>query len=105
MTAGEIEKTLLNFADVAIRDHWPEENSRAFLLGENLFAIIHQNSAPLKIDLKIDANLAKLLREKYESIARAPHLDGRFWVEILATGQLGESDVRDLIRHSYEFAK
>ena len=128
MNYQEIEKILLNFANVTVRANWPAENSRAFFRevfgddfrenvdenpeqaarpndGENLFAIIHEKSNPLKIDLKIDKNLAKLLREKYESVANAPRLDAKNWVEILATGQLADDEIRDLLRHSYEFAK
>jgi len=105
MIDKETEKILLNFANVTTRESWPTEDSRAFYMGENLFAIIHEKSSPLKIDLKIDANLAKLLREKYESVAFATRLDKRFWVEILATGQLSDDDIRDLLRHAYEFAK
>jgi len=105
LTGREVEEILRGFANVSTRENWPTEDSRAFYMGENLFAIIHETSDPLKIDLKIDANLAKLLRGKYESVAFVTHLDKRFWVEILATGQLSDDEIRDLLRHAYEFAK
>jgi len=95
----------VNSANSADSASLVNSTSSANSAGENLFAIIHENSTPLRIDLKVDANLAKLLKQKYESVANAPQLNPRNWVEILLTGQLADDEVRDLLRHSYEIAK
>ena len=67
-----------------------------------LFAIIADGSDPLRISLKCDPILAKMLRERYESVLPGYHLNKKHWNTILCTGQLSEDEIKDLARHSYE---
>lgn len=66
-----------------------------------MFAIITENSAPLRISLKCDPQLAELLREKYETVLPGYHLSKKHWNTILLTGQLPWDEVQGLIVHSY----
>jgi predicted DNA-binding protein (MmcQ/YjbR family) len=68
---------------------------------EKMFALIAEKSHPLRLSLKCDPTLAKLLREKYESIMEGYHLNKRHWNTLLLTGQLSDQEVKDLIVHSY----
>ena len=66
-----------------------------------LFAIIADDSKPLRISLKCDPLLATNLREKYESVLPGYHLNKKHWNTILCTGQLSQDEIYDLIRLSY----
>ena len=66
-----------------------------------IFAIIHDNSEPIRIETKCDRKLAKLLREKYETVLPSKTMESATWNEIICTGQLEEGELNDLIRLSY----
>ena len=67
-----------------------------------MFALIPEGKNPLQISLKCDPQLAKVLREKYESVMEGYHLNKKHWNTMLLTGQLELEDVKALIRHSYQ---
>jgi predicted DNA-binding protein (MmcQ/YjbR family) len=66
-----------------------------------MFALVAEGSEPVRISLKCDPQLAKLLREKYETVMEGYHLNKKHWNTILLTGQLPWDDVQGLIRLSY----
>jgi predicted DNA-binding protein (MmcQ/YjbR family) len=66
-----------------------------------MFALVAEESEPVRISLKCDPQLAKLLREKYETVMEGYHLNKKHWNTILLTGQLPWEDVQGLIRLSY----
>ena len=72
---------------------------------DKMFALIQEGSDPLQLSLKCDPQLAELLREKYETVLPGYHLNKKHWNTILLTGQLGDDEIRDLIRHSFELVK
>ncbi len=65
------------------------------------FALIKNDSYPVILELKTDPKLAKLLAEKYESIAPAKNIDPQNWVQIICTDQLSNQELFDLIRLAY----
>lgn len=67
-----------------------------------MFALIAEGTQPLRLSLKCDPLLAKVLREKYETVLEGYHLNKKHWNTVLLTGQLTWEEVQDLIRHSYE---
>ena len=67
-----------------------------------MFALIAEDSSPVRISLKCDPQLAELLREKYESVLPGYHLNKRHWNTVICSGQLGDDELQDLVRHSYE---
>ena len=67
-----------------------------------MFALISETSTPVRLSLKCDPQLAELLREKYESVLPGYHLNKKHWNTIICSGQVGDDELRDLIRHSYE---
>lgn len=68
---------------------------------EKMFALIPEDKTPIQISLKCDPQLAKLLREKYETVLEGYHLNKKHWNTILLTGQLNNDEVTGLILHSY----
>lgn len=67
-----------------------------------MFALIQEESDPVRLSLKCDPTLAELLREKYETVLAGYHLNKKHWNTIICSGQVPDDELRDLIRHSYE---
>ena len=65
-----------------------------------IFAIIHDGSKPLKVEIKTGAQLARILREK-ESVVPSKLMSEREWNLIIGQGQVSAEELRDLFRLSY----
>lgn len=76
-----------------------------YKIGDKMFALIEEQSSPLRVSLKCDPLLATTLRERYESVMSGYHLNKKHWNTLVLTGQLTWEEVQDLIRHSYELVK
>lgn len=66
-----------------------------------MFALIAELKTPLRISLKCEPELARHLREKYESVMPGYHLNKKHWITVIASGQLSQQEIFDLIDHSY----
>ena len=74
-----------------------EDESRTFYSkGEKVFLVQNSNT----IEVRSDAKLGALLREKYESVMESRYF-GRGGIEIVLAGQLDDDELADLIRLSY----
>ena len=106
MTHKEIEAYILSFPNTWL-DYPFGEGTSVYKVGHKeagegkLFAIIADESDPLRVSLKCDPLLAISLREKYESVQPGYHLNKKHWNTILCTGQLSQDEVHDLVRLSY----
>lgn len=106
MTHKDFDEYLLSFDNTWL-DFPFGEGTSVYKVGDKeagdgkLFAIIADGSKPLRISLKCDPQLAKVLREKYESVLPGHHLNKNHWNTIICSGQLGDDEVKDLIRLSY----
>ena len=76
---------------------------RIFRRGEKIFLIIEAATSPLRIEIRCDRRLSKLLQSRYESVMNGRAL-GRNGTEIICSGQLTDDEVIDLVRHSYEIS-
>lgn len=101
MTHQEVEKYVLSMPD-ALLDYPFGEKVAVYKVHDKMFALIHEGTQPLSLSLKCDPQLAKLLRERYESVLPGYHLNKRHWNTVLVTGQLPWEEIQGLIRHSYE---
>ncbi|MBX6334571.1 MmcQ/YjbR family DNA-binding protein [Candidatus Saccharibacteria bacterium] len=101
MTHKEVEEYLLSMPNAWL-DYPFGEKVAVYKVGDKMFALVVENSDPVQISLKCDPELAKVLRERYESVMPGYHLNKKHWNTILLTGQLSWEEVKDLIRHSYE---
>lgn len=110
MDQKELEQHLLSFPDTWL-DFPFGEGVSVYKVGDKqagegkLFAIIADGTNPLRVSLKCDPQLAEVLREKYESVVPGYHLNKKHWNTIICTGQLGDDELKDLIRHSYELVR
>ena len=68
---------------------------------EKMFAIIAEDSHPLRVSLKCDPQLAVHLREKYEEVQPGYHLNKKHWNTIVCSGQLTDDEIKDLARLSH----
>lgn len=69
---------------------------------DKMFALIAENSDPLKISLKCDPQLAVILRDKYETVMAGYHLNKKHWNTIVLTGQIPWDEIQGFILHSYQ---
>jgi predicted DNA-binding protein (MmcQ/YjbR family) len=69
--------------------------------GGKMFAIIADNSKPLRLSLKCDPLLAEKLRDTYETVLPGWHLNKKHWNTIICTGQIPDDELKGLITLSY----
>lgn len=99
-THKQVEVYLLSFPGARL-DYPFGEDVAVYKVHGKMFALVPEGKQPVNISLKCDPQLAKLLREKYETVMEGYHLNKKHWNTVLLTGQLDDDEVKDLIRHSY----
>ena len=67
-----------------------------------MFALIAEGKDPVRISLKCDPLLSKVLRANYEEVMEGYHLNKKHWNTIVLSGQLTWDEIQALIRHSYD---
>lgn len=67
-----------------------------------MFALISEGKNPVRLSLKCDPELSKLLRDKYEEVMPGYHLNKKHWNTLVLSGQLTWGEVQGLVRHSYQ---
>ena len=85
---------------VVERDGQRERRLRVFRREGKIFLVILKGSDPLRIEVRCDGKLGKLLRGQYESVMLSRSLGGN-GVEVICSGQLARDEIFDLVRHSY----
>ena len=107
MTHKELETPLLAYPNTWL-DFPFGEGTSVYKVGDKdsstgkMFAIIADDSKPLRVSLKCDPQLAETLRETYESVQPGYHLNKKHWNTILCSGQLEDDQIKDLARLSYD---
>jgi predicted DNA-binding protein (MmcQ/YjbR family) len=97
----EVEEHLQYLAD-GIQPSYPFGKTMAvYKVGDEMFALVYEGSKPLKLSLRCEPRLAKLLRENYETVMAGEKLSPKHWNTVLCTGQLDEQEIKDLITHAY----
>lgn len=110
MTHKELEDYFLTLPNTWLDFPFGEEVS-VYKVGDKeageskMFALIQNDSKPLRLSLKCDPNLAITLREKYETVLPGYHLSKKHWNTILCTGQLPDDEIKALIDLSYQLAQ
>lgn len=89
VAAGNMEEK----ADKSDSADYVDEGYRAFL-------VERKNT----LEVRTDAKLRDLLREKYESVMESRYF-GRGGIEIVDSGQLSFDEICDLVRLSYRMSK
>lgn len=76
-----------------------EKERTLYLKDEKVFLVVNKNT----IEVRTDAELKKLLVEKYESVMESRYF-GRGGVEVVLAGQLSDEELDDLVRLSYNLS-
>lgn len=76
-----------------------EKSRTLYFKDEKVFLVVNKNT----IEVRTDAELKKLLIEKYESVMESRYF-GRGGVEIVLAGQLDDNELEDLVRLSYNLS-
>jgi predicted DNA-binding protein (MmcQ/YjbR family) len=66
-----------------------------------IFLVVHVGSDPVRFDVGVGKELARLLTEKYESIMSSRVMDAATWVEVICVSQLDSDELLDLVRASF----
>ncbi len=110
MTHKEIHDYLLSFPN-AWMDFPFGETTSVYRVGHEddgssgkMFALVAENSKPLRLSLKCDPLLSEKLREDYESVVPGWHLNKKHWNTIICTGQVPDDELKSLIMLSYRLA-
>ncbi|MGO4348096.1 MmcQ/YjbR family DNA-binding protein [Paenibacillus sp. MCAF9] len=68
-----------------------------------IFAFIFEDKGEhLRLNLKCDPIIAENLREQHEAVRPGYHMNKKHWNTVTIDGTLPESDVFEMIDHSYE---
>jgi predicted DNA-binding protein (MmcQ/YjbR family) len=97
----EVEEYILSMPNAKL-DYPFGESTAVYKVNDKMFALISEKSNPLRISLKCDPQLSKLLRDKYEEVMPGYHLNKQHWNTIILSGQLEWPEVQGLIRLSYD---
>ncbi len=106
MTHKELHDYLLTFPNSWLDFPFGEETS-VYKVGHNetgggkMFALVADETKPLRLSLKCDPLLSEKLREVYETVLPGYHLSKKHWNTILLTGQVPDDELRSLIQMSY----
>ena len=73
-----------------------EKDRDLYFRGQSVFLVLRRNT----IEVRCDPQLSENLKAKYESVMESRYY-GKNGIEIVLTNQLGESEIYDLIRLSY----
>ncbi|MBC7943530.1 MmcQ/YjbR family DNA-binding protein [Candidatus Saccharibacteria bacterium] len=107
MTHKEMHDYLLSFPNAWLDFPFGEKTS-VYKIGHQetgggkMFAIIQDDSKPLRVSLKCDPQLAERLRAVYETVLPGYHLSKKHWNTILVTGQVPDDEFRSLVQLSYK---
>lgn len=104
LTHKQLEEFILGMPGAHLEYPFGEDVA-VYKIGEKMFALIAENSNPVRISLKCDPQLSEVLRERYETVMPGYHLNKKHWNTIVCSGQLTDEEVRDLIVHSYNLVK
>lgn len=95
-----VEKYILGMPNAKLEYPFGERVA-VYKVHNKMFALIAENTQPLRLSLKCDPLLAITLRDKYETVLEGYHLNKKHWNTIILSGQLSDQEVYDMIVHSY----
>jgi predicted DNA-binding protein (MmcQ/YjbR family) len=101
ITHKQVEEYVLGMPN-AVLEYPFGEDVAVYKTNGKMFALIPEKSDPVRISLKCDPLLSKILREKYETVMEGYHLNKKHWNTVILSGQLPWEDIQGLIRHSHQ---
>ena len=101
LSEESVVEKILSYEGITEKAAGEKGELRVFERGEKICLVVEKGTNPLRIELRCDYKLSKLLQERYESVMESRSL-GKNGIEIICSGQLSEDELFDLIRHAYE---
>ena len=101
MNHKTVEEYVLSMPNAKL-DYPFGEDVAVYKVNDKMFALIAESKDPVRISLKCDPTLSKVLREKYTEVMEGYHLNKKHWNTIVLAGELPWEEVQGLIRHSYD---
>lgn len=101
MDHKSVESYILSMPNAKL-DYPFGEDVAVYKVSDKMFALMPENTTPVRLSLKCDPGLSVVLREKYETVLEGYHLNKKHWNTIILSGQLPWEEVQGLIRHSYD---
>ena len=90
-------------AKKATTDGYPfGEGTLVFRVLGKIFALISEDSDPLRMNLKCDPDDALALRAEHSAIIPGFHMNKKHWNSIILDGSLPDDLVAEMIDHSYD---
>lgn len=101
MDHKSVESYILSMPNAKL-DYPFGEDVAVYKVSDKMFALMPENTTPVRLSLKCDPQLSVILREKYETVLEGYHLNKKHWNTLILSGQLPWEEVEGLIRHSYD---
>lgn len=101
MDHKSVEEYILSMPNAKLDYPFGEEVA-VYKVKDKMFALIPEGKSPVRISLKCDPQLSKVLRDKYVEVQEGYHLNKKHWNTIVLSGQLDWEEIKALIRHSYQ---
>jgi len=76
-----------------------------YKVGGKVFAITGVDSFPVFVNLKCDPERSLLLRDQYDGITPAYHMNKKHWNSVALDGRVPASLIRELVDHSYHLVR
>jgi len=71
----------------------------------NILIAVLELKSPLRLSLRSEPGLSEVLRNSYETVMPGVNLNSKEWNTIVLTGQVGDEELKSLIRHSFQFSE
>jgi predicted DNA-binding protein (MmcQ/YjbR family) len=81
------------------------DNMAVFKTGGKMFALSPIETDRPKVSVKCEPDLAAQLRESYEAIGFAYHLNKRHWISVELAGDVPDRMIRDLVEDSCDLVR
>ena len=98
----EILNYILSLKDVQRKEISVGED--IFYINQEPFVIFNIKKDPIKISIRCDKQLVKLLTQKYDEVMPGTGLNPTQWITVIRTGQLTDQEIIDLISGGYQEA-
>jgi len=79
-----------------------DESTLVFKVADKMFALIGLERFPHAVNVKCDPEEAIVLRESYEAVTGAYHMNKKHWNTILLDDDMLSKEVKEWIDHSYD---
>ncbi len=111
MDFKKVNDYLLSFKKVKVDYPYGKDTAVYFVTDSKtndspeMFALLAIGSDPVRLSLKCDPRLSKVLREKYITVMQGHKLDKKHWNTIILSGEIEWEEIQGFIRHSYDVVR